>query len=230
MLLAGFTLLNVSGIVQSLRYLFVPSERLLKPQPIQGDFEHERIKLLTEISSLKLIADENKSLRELLAFHTSSEQPYVVADVISYDPLLNGYLYIDRGTRNGVTVGQPVVAGEGVLVGKIASVEESTAVVELLTSDSSRAAVKALGEASTNGILYGYLGTSMRMEYIIQGASFAAGDVVVTSGAEPLVPEGLLIGTIQEINADENQLFFNAIVESLTDLSALKVVSVIKTL
>ena len=187
----------------------------------------ERTKLLEQLTQLKELADENAHLREVLNFYSKKKFSYTIANAISRDPLSASLVYLDVGSDDGLAVGQAAVVGDGVMVGKVVKVSQKHATLELLTGDSARIAVKALDDTSTSGILRGRLGTGARLEYIRDAKAVPVGSIIVTSGLEPLIPQGLVVGTIQKITENDNALFAYADVLPAADLSQVSIISIL---
>src|SRR3989338_5068849 len=80
-----------------------------------------------------LLLEENNELRQLLTFHKKQPAPMVVANIIGKELLTVGQtVLIDRGSTAGLVADQPVVAEEGILIGKILKVEPNIATVRLI--------------------------------------------------------------------------------------------------
>jgi rod shape-determining protein MreC len=67
------------------------------------------------------------------------------------------------------------------------------------------------------------------MTFIPQNETITPGDVIVTSGLEPLIPRGLTIGTIEAVEKEAYQPFQKAVLTPLASLNKLRVVSVLLT-
>jgi rod shape-determining protein MreC len=227
-------LLNVFSVWKwpSLHYVQFESEAraALYSDIGPGSWVIERNKLLEEVAQLKGLADENNRLREALSFVSKKQYSYIVANSISRDPLTSSLVYLDVGSDDGVVVGQPVTVSNGTLIGKILKVTPKTALLELLTANSSRVAVKALTDSGTSGVLRGTLGSGARLEYIRDNNALGVGTILITSGLEPLIPQGLVVGTIQKIIENEDALFASAVVLPAADLSQLSIVLVLRGL
>lgn len=209
----------------------------------QAEQLQARVDALTaENVRLREYEAEAQQLRSLLNF--ASEYPvsaFVGADVVGREacatfpcgevigtdpnPYLR-YVTINVGAQQGVKEGMPVVSGGAVLVGRVAQVGPRTSKVQLLTDLDS--AVAALLQASrATGLVVGQPDGSLRMEYIEQGVSVAVGDFVLTSGLGGLLPKGLLIGQVTEVQQTDYALHQAAIVRPALDLSHLEIVLVI---
>jgi len=148
-------------------------------------------------------------------------------DVIGTDP--NPYLRyvtINVGAQQGVKEGMPVVSGGAVLVGRVAQVGPRTSKVQLLT-DLDSAVAALLQTSRATGLVVGQPDGSLRMEYIEQDATVTVGDFVLTSGLGGVLPKGLLIGQVAEVQQMDYALHQAAIVRPALDLSRLEMVLVI---
>jgi cell shape-determining protein MreC len=65
------------------------------------------------------------------------------------------------------------------------------------------------------GVVRGEHNLSLLMEFIPQVDTVTVGDTVVTNGADPFIPQGLVIGRVQEVFNEQGDLFQEA---SLTPL------------
>jgi rod shape-determining protein MreC len=155
-------------------------------------------------------------------------ETYPCGDVIGVDP--NPYLHyitINVGSRQGVGVGMPVVSGGPGLIGRVAEVAPRTAKVQLLTDrESSVAAI--LQDSRVTGLIVGEQSLGLlRMAYIPQDKEIQVGDRVLTSGLGGLLPKGLVIGQVVEVEKMDYELFQEAAVRPALDLSQVEMVLVI---
>jgi rod shape-determining protein MreC len=136
------------------------------------------------------------------------------------------YVTINVGALQGVEVGMPVVSGGAALVGRVAQVGPRTAKVQLLTDPDS--AVAALLQTSrVTGLVVGQPDGTLRMEYIPQEERVAARDIVLTSGLGGVMPKGLVVGQVTEVQKMDYALFQAATVRPAVDFSRLELVLVI---
>lgn len=177
---------------------------------------------------LQDITQENISLREQLQFISDRSYTAIGADVIGrqVDPS-ESTLFINIGVEQGITVGMPVITGSGVLIGTIAEVEPTHALVRLLTdSDSAIAATISSAEKSI-GVVNGGFGITVQMNLIPQNERIVPGDLVITSGLSEAIPRGLLIGTVESVEREAYQPFQRAVITPAVRLDKVNVVSVI---
>jgi rod shape-determining protein MreC len=187
----------------------------------------------------KFLEEENLTLRKQLNFLAKSEQHYLAANVVSRSEPESGAensgsIIIDRGLKDGLTVGLAVVnvagsaiSSQGIIIGKVIKVKDGLAEVCLITDKNCQLAAAILGEKKTSGIVSGELGLTIKMEFIPQTEDIKAGDLVATSGLERNIPSGLVIGRVAKVIKGNNQVWQSAVIEPQTDLAALSVVLIL---
>lgn len=194
---AGFWFQDKAEFVSSIGDLKIENERL----------NEENIKLEAQVADLKDIKKENEELRKQIELAPRQKYELESSMVIGHD--VSGkaeFLYIDKGSRDGVENGMAVIVGEGVLVGKISSVYSGVSHVEILLSPNSKINGEIV-ESGGKGIVNGRYGTSIIMDMIPQTVEINKGDSVITSGIGGVLPRGLLIGYAQEPTSTADQLF-----------------------
>lgn len=174
--------------------------------------------LRIENAKLLMLASENEALKAALSFRELGEDRTVAAKIVyetSEDE--SRLLVIDKGSVDGLRVGQPVVTGNGVLTGKLFAVRERTAIVLPLTDSRSRLAVAVQNSPETLGVLEGDRGLSMSIALIPQTDLLSPGDAVITSGLEPGIRRGLLVGTVEKVNRSTQDPFQSANVAAFSE-------------
>jgi len=187
----------------------------------------DNAELRSQIVLLQEAKIENETLRRQLNFKRAVPSYHLLsAEVIGYDPNdLLQYLLIDRGTADGIQLGMPVLAAEG-LVGRISQVSANSAKVMPITSPSS--SVSALIQRSrATGIVVGYPGHDLLMRYILQGDTVTPGDMVLTSGLGGNFPKRLVIGQVASVKQRDVEMFQEARLIPAVDLRALESVMVL---
>ncbi|MBI4407642.1 MAG: rod shape-determining protein MreC [Candidatus Kerfeldbacteria bacterium] len=137
------------------------------------------------------------------------------------------WLYINRGSTDGIAVGYPVIYGPGMLLGVVDTVHESYSQVELLTNDGTTIQGQTQTTAATTGILQGQFGTSLMMNYIVKDQPIAVGDVIVTNDQDRLIPAGFIIGTVGQVTDEPSELFKSALVNPMVRYGNNAIVSVV---
>ncbi|MBT4349812.1 rod shape-determining protein MreC [bacterium] len=203
------------------------ANQLLNPP---DDLAESYKELLVENSQLQLLEEENKKLRELLDFTQTTEHDLVVANVVSRDFINQNLLIIDVGNAENIGIGQAVVVNNGIVIGKIIDVMQDAAVVRLLTDNGSKLAVSLGDQTLISGLLSGSLGLGMSLQYIPQDTELKKGDILFTSDLNELIPGGLVVGQVEEVEFSEGELFKKASISPLVDYNTLSLLSVIVSL
>lgn len=179
----------------------------------------------TELEELRT---ENDSLKLQLDYVRESDFEIVAAKITTraISPT-EATLTIDRGSDDGIKIGQPVIVDEGVIIGKVSEVKAKHAIISLLSDRASQTAATILNQDKTLGLVEGSSGTLLNFQYIPQGTQLDINNVVVTSGLEELVPPNLVIGLVNNIIANDTDPFKQAVVESMVDYRRYSMVSVI---
>ncbi len=188
-------------------------------------------RLLVENAKLKTLEEENRVLREYVKFSKRSESSFLVANVISRasaDSSGVGRFIIDKGSSDGIEAGEAVIFGDGIILGKIVETKDKLSSVCLINNENCKLAASIQNEEGTSGIASGDKGLIIKMEFIPQTESIKEGDTVITSGLEEKIKRGLLIGKINKVNKESNELWQSAIIESLFNLDNVSIVSVLK--
>lgn len=197
-----------------------------------SSLQERLLKSEVELAKFNSTEEENSKLRQSLNFLNNTSLKYVVADVIWQENLLNFSHYnqnivIDKGKRDGLYEGLPVVNEAGVIVGKIIAAEESSSRVCLINNSFCQMAVSLSNEERTVGLAEGDLGLSVKISFVSQSESVKVGDQVITSGLEKNIPRGLAVGRVNNVEQEVNDIWQKVNAEALFDVSNLSIVSVI---
>lgn len=206
------------------------AERLLAElQELQG----EAIKLREQ-------AEENERLRGLLEIRDRVTFPegtqFEVARVIGRSPSRwEAWVQIDRGSRDGIEVGQAVVgatpmapgsvSGKG-LVGKVVSVTVHTAQVRLITDVDTSVAAK-VQNSRAEGIIQGSVAGRLVMDYVDRDIPVQPKWVVITSGHGGLYPPGVPIGIVSAVGEEDVSIYKEIQVQAFVDFRVLEEVMVL---
>lgn len=196
------------------------------------ELSRELVRLTVENSKQKELVEENAKLSSQLKFLNDNNFKAVAAAVIAREALAEGTdegqdLIINKGTRDGITIGQGVVSENGFIIGKVIETKEMSAKICLTTSPECKLAAAVQNQTKTQGITDGDLGLTIKMNYIPQVEKITVGDTVITSGLGGKIPRGLVIGKIIELRNESNEVWQDATIEPLLNLNNLTVVTVI---
>lgn len=189
--------------------------------------QKENTALKARLSGLDELVRENNRFEKLLNFKRQLVFSSVTANVVGRDPSdWNATLIVDRGSRDGIELGMPVVSAQGV-VGKIAEVSEDKAKIMLLT-DPSFSVTALVQRSRETGLVSGTLQGFCRMRYLASGADIQVGDQVITSKLSSSFPEGLLVGTVSEVFVRDNGLTVDGTIKPAVLASQIEEVLIIK--
>ena len=193
-----------------------------------------------EVVLLEEQAEENERLKALLKLRDEGTYPtgteFEVAQVIGKSPSQwEAWVRINKGSVDGLRVNQPVVGatptvgetavGKG-LVGKIVTVDASTAVVQLITDTQSAVAGKIQGSRA-EGIVHGSLQGRLLMDYVDRDLAVETKRVVVTSGYGELYPPDIPIGLVVSVGEETINMFKNIEVQPFVDFRVLEEVMIL---
>lgn len=183
---------------------------------------------LVDVAQLNSLEVENQLLREELNFLESAPFQFVTARVIAGSGQSGvSVVTINRGARSGIAVGQAVITGNGVLIGRVVTVEPTAAMVLLLNDSRSAVAATIQNGDRTIGIVQGAHGISVQLDMIPQDEVVNSGDIVVTAGGQENIPGGLLIGVVDSVDTHASELFARAFLFPMVDYRKLTVVTVL---
>jgi rod shape-determining protein MreC len=193
-----------------------------------NDLKDRLINYVIDVSHIKKLEDENLVLKQELNYFETIDKKLILAEVVSGFYLEgDSLLVINRGSKNGIAVGMPVVFGSGIIVGKVIKVKDWSADILLLSNKNSLMTATIEGEDKVNGIIKGDVDYSLQMDYIPSDLEINDGDIVLTSGLEEKIPKGLVIGQVKEIFFEDGDFFKTAIVYPLVDYQSIDFVSII---
>jgi len=218
---------NTYSFFSKLKYSFINFQEAQKLKQENQQLKAEINDLLVENVKWHNFELENNKLREILNFKNETNQELVLVKVIGKDLNKDNTLIINQGKASGLGVGMPVIVGNGIIIGKIIKVNENNAVVLLLTDTQSKVAISVPSSNKTAGLAQGEFGLSIKVEYIPQDLEINENDLIITSGLESLIPRGLVLGKINRILSQENDLFKTVSINPLVDYTELVILAVI---
>lgn len=174
-----------------------------------------------EVAQLREASAAVERLERLLALRAQVSYRSVAARVVGRDPARwYSTMVVDRGGRDGVRPGAPVVTPEGV-VGRVIEVTPFASRV-LLIADS-RSAVGVLVQSTRDAaVVEGRNTAALHLKYLSRAAEIRRGDLLVTSGWGGVFPRGLVVGRITTVEREEGALLQEAEVEPAARLDRLE--------
>ncbi|MGL4931035.1 MAG: rod shape-determining protein MreC [Plesiomonas sp.] len=176
----------------------------------------------SDLLMLSQFKHENKRLRELLGSPLRSDERKMVTQVLTADTdPYSHQVVIDKGSDQGVYIGQPVISDKGV-VGQVISVGKISSRVLLISDATHAIPVQVL----RNDIRVIASGTGRRdelqLEHIPSSTDIRAGDMLVTSGLGGRFPEGYPVGIIKSFEVDSQNAFAVVIATPTAQLERLR--------
>lgn len=186
----------------------------------------ERNKLLVEIRELHDLKEENEQLKKALNLELGKEFNFSLAKVIQID-LLKEEIVINKGKKDGVSIGDTVLLGDKTLIGKVKEVFENYSIVSLAFKKNFIFSVKVGLEGEIYGIAEG-LGEGKILIKELPKTNVKEKEYVFTSSFGGIFPPNLLVGEIENIESKDIDPFQKAIVRVLYNFRELNTVFIIK--
>ncbi len=170
----------------------------------------------------------NSRLRNLLNLKQSMNLEMVACEVIAKDPSsVFKTVIIDKGESDGLKVGLPVVAPEGI-IGQIIQTAYHYAKV-LLVIDGNSAVDAMVQRTRARGMVKGGSQGICRLDYVLWKDDVQIGDVVISSGLDGVFPKGLRLGSVSDIVRQHSGIFQDVSVRSFVNFEKLEEVMVLLT-
>jgi rod shape-determining protein MreC len=240
-LVAAFVVLNLTGGAKSFRGFFYALSAPLQKNlwgagASVSDFfetifeiknfkaENESLKLQNQelaakVAELSQLKTENETLRNALQIGLERDFRLVLAQVTSKE-VGRDVIFINKGEKDGMAPGMPVITQQRVLVGKITEVEERFSKVMLITDkDSSFDA--SIVDTDIEGVLKGEGSFGATLDMIPRESEIKNEDKVVTSALGGIFPEGILVGQVQEVDKNDISGFQKAKISPTFDIKEL---------
>jgi len=197
----------------------------------------EKQEILAQNFRLGELRKENEILREALDIGLEKEFQLTLARVtgkyISQD-----YILIDKGSREGISEGFPVITQEKVLIGRVVKVYRNFSEVILISHPQSSFDGKVMvrheiddfnNEADSEilAMVKGGGNLGLIFDLIPREEKVAEGDLVVTSALGGIFPSSLLVGEINQIEKFDPEPFYRAEISPFFNIRELEKVFII---
>lgn len=185
----------------------------------------ETARAMDIINRCKELEQENSRLRKFIRFQDLEKEIVVAAKVIGRDPSpWFRTIMIDKGARDGLTKGLPVLVSEGV-VGQVVTVARRYSLVLLVTDRNS--AVDALVQTSrARGVVKGNDSELCLFRYVLRKNKIEPGEMIISSGLDGVFPKGLRVGWVVDLKENSSQLFQEITIKTCVDFDKLEEVLV----
>jgi rod shape-determining protein MreC len=224
---------TVSGVASTIGSVITSIQEMQTLRQDNRDLRAELDRLRIENVRLQEFQIENDQLLALLGAKNGSGFHTIAATVIARErPEIGRIITIDRGTSDGLAVGDVVIAAGGAVAGRISDASATTAHVTLLT-DPSSTVTGMIQAGRATGDIVGQLSSPLRMANIDATVRVNIGDQIVTAGivlgngVRSPYPKGLPIGQVVDVQRDANAVVQVAFLTPTADLDKLEYVLVI---
>ena len=212
-----------------------------------GSLKDENARLRKQIAELRgkqlrerAVGSEVGDLEKLLDLPTIEDATGVTARVVSGSPgNFERTVIVNKGSSNGVDVGQPVVAGDG-LIGKVTETTGPQSTVTLLDSPGFGVGVR-LEHSNDQGIAEGRTGErDMRLNFLSKllgecrensspDTCITKGELVFTSAAENAAfPPDIPVAKVKRIDKRQGDLEPTVVLSPLANLDDITYVKVLR--
>lgn len=183
--------------------------------------DNERLRMQTlllsqQLQDMKRLEQENDRLRMLLG--VASQIPrgkLLVAMVVDHSPdPFRQLLRLNKGSADGVGVGQSVVDANG-LMGQIVAVNPLESDLLLVTDLELQIPVR-VRRTGARGILQGDGGSEMSLRFLPITASLREGDLLETSGLDKRYPPGLPVAEVVSVTSQAGSVFWQVKAQPLS--------------
>lgn len=186
------------------------------------DLKQQQIASAQALQQAQLYNAENAQLRKLLDARERVPGKSLLAEIL-YDARDSSSrkIVLDRGTRQGVQLGLPVIDNLGV-VGQVTRVFPFTSEVTLLTDKEQAIPVQVL-RSGLRSVAYGR-GQSGQLELRFVAAqqtdNVVVGDILITSGIDGVYPAGLAVARVTQVENNANGVFGRVVCQPLSGIQS----------
>ena len=223
----------IDGVGADVRSIFTTIAEIDRLRQENATLLTDNDQLMAEVRSAEELRRQNDLLTALLQLRNGLDYQTRPVSVIARESSeARRAVVIDRGTGDGIAVGQVVIAAGGALAGRVVEVGPNFAHVVLM-SDSTSLVIGQLSTSVATGKVIGQLGGALIMQDVASGVEIAIGEEVFTAGIElgggirSPYPKGLLIGRVVDVTRDPNEVVQTVFLEPAAPLDSLEFLLVI---
>jgi rod shape-determining protein MreC len=179
----------------------------------------QHLLLSNKMQRFSVLEAENKRLHELLESSVRLGQRVLVAELVEVElEPFRQQIVINKGQRDGVYDGQPVVDASGIM-GQVVHVGPFSSTVLLITDPDHDLPV----QVNRNGLRAIAVGTGrddyLLLQHLPTNSDIKKGDLIVSSGLGRRFPRGYPVGTVQSVSLEPGEPFANVEVRPSAKLS-----------
>lgn len=221
---------HLSSVIYPIQYLVnLPlkagswmSESLDTRQNLLGEnskLKAQNLLLKTHTHKYQSLVLENQRLRGLIESPIRQGERVLVADLMAVEQDNSTRKFVlNKGSKNGVFLGQPIVDSHGVM-GQIVHVGQSSSTGMMLTGSEHAIPVEVI-RSGIRAIATGEgASKKMRLDYVPPESDVKEGDLLVSSGLGGHFPKGYPVGTVSEVTLHPGDNFMMIKVQPVAHLN-----------
>lgn len=182
------------------------------------DLKSAQVASAQQMQAAQLQMAENAQLRRLMGAREHLPVKSMMSEILydARDPSTRKVV-LDRGIRQGVQLGLPVIDNAGV-VGQVTRVFPFTSEVTLLTDKEQAIPVQVLRNG-LRSVAYGR-GQSglLDLRFMAPNADIQVGDVLITSGMDGVYPAGLAVAKVVQVESSAAGAFGRVVCQPLAGI------------
>jgi rod shape-determining protein MreC len=180
----------------------------------------EQLLLRSQLQRLIAIETENNYLKALFQSSQQVKGKTLIAELLAVDiePFSN-QVVLNKGSRDGVYVGQPVLDATGVM-GQVISAGPITSRVLLINDPRSGIAVQNVRNGMRAVAVGDNYSGKLRLMYVPNTSDIKVDDIFLTSGLGDRYPEGYPVGKVITVNKDPAKQFSEIYIEPSAHLDS----------
>lgn len=173
--------------------------------------EIENLQLRASNNLLQALKKDNEALRNLMKSPASQDKFKMLSEVLLIDSdLFNFQIVLNKGKKDGVFDGQPIVDQSGIL-GQVYQTAYTTSRAILICDYQHAIPIRNLRNNQSMVALGNGCGNDLILEYIQSNADVEIGDVLVSSGLDGVFQTGYPVAKVSRIIKDskgDNTIIF----------------------
>jgi rod shape-determining protein MreC len=171
----------------------------------------QNLLLKTRLQKFAALETENMRLRELLDSSIEVGERALVADLLGVETEPESQqIVLNKGTKHGVYLGQPVVDGDGV-TGQITHVGPFTSTAMLITNPRHALPVQ-VNRSGVRAVASGGDGDLLSLSFVPANGDIRKGDLIISSGLGGRFPAGYPVGEVVRVERTAGSAFAKVIV------------------
>lgn len=207
----------VEAVVSPLRAGFGDVTHFWRLRRDKARLQASIVRLNARLVAAGRLEKENSDLRRAARFLPRIKMRVLGATLVqrSGNPW-ESVLLVDRGEKDGIKSGSPVLAQDGV-IGRVIGVGKGVSEVRLIDDQRSGVAVE-VERTGAQAVVTGSAAGILKLRYQAGDADIKKGDRLITSGVGSTFPRGLDVGTVVKIDTGIYGLEKDIVVQPRADL------------